>query len=93
MPQPPEDLSRIIKQMAIEAAKKLGKVLIPAAVERIGTLPPDYAKMTMIAVDQARLFSTIYDIIQLAASSKLTIELDDIENALKKAECHYLWFC
>ena len=93
MPQPHEDVSKLIKQMAREAANKMGKGLAAPAEERIGQIPPNYAAMKEIPIDQSLLYSTIKDVIELATSSKREIELDDIDTALKKVECHYLWFC
>lgn len=94
MPQPPEDLSKLIRQMARDAAQKRGSSLSKEAEERIGRIPSDYAKMETIPVDQAKLRSTIDDVIELATEPrKKIVELDDMEKALGKVECHYLWFC
>jgi hypothetical protein len=94
MPQKPEDLSRIIREMARRIAKGKSAFLSEEAEERVGRIPASHAKLDVIEVDLAKLEEMIEDIIALAISiGGSEISLDDMEQALRKVKCHYLWFC
>jgi hypothetical protein len=94
MPQTPEDLSRIIYEMARKHAMNRGKKLSDDAGERIGEIPPEYRSRPTISVDLGKLDNMVGDIIDLAAPlSGEQIGKEQIETALKTVKCHYLWFC
>jgi hypothetical protein len=94
MPQTPDDLSRIIMEMARRHAERIGKPLGVDAEVRIGTIPPEYRSRPQIAVEMGPLDSMIGEIIVLAGSfSKEQIGLSELEMALGRVTCHYLWFC
>lgn len=94
MPQKPDDLSKIIREMALKHAKNIGKSLTYDAEMRIGEIPPAYKSEPQIAVDLQQLDFMIKDVIELAARfSKDHIGFDELEKALRGVKCHYLWFC
>lgn len=94
MPQKPEDLSRIIRTMALAHAKLELKTLAHDAEDRIARIPPEYASRPVISVDLKELDFMVGRVVKLAASfvSK-EIDLDAMERSLKQVKCHYLWFC
>ena len=94
MLQTPDDLSKIIREIAARQAKARGKDIFNEALNRISIIPNDYAVKPTISVDLVELESMLSDIIDVAAkNSQRTIGGDEIEAALKKVTCHYLWFC
>jgi hypothetical protein len=94
MPKSPKDLSDLIRELARQEAESLGKSLSGDAEDRIATVPPPYNTQSQIPVDVQRLQLMIHDIISIAADeNKKEIALDDIESALARVKCHYLWFC
>jgi signal transduction histidine kinase len=95
MPQKPDDLSRIIREMAKRATDYKGLSLDVKALERIGRIPIEYRERQTIDVDLAKLEEMIRDIIELAAkyASDRIIEVRAMERALSEVRCHYLWFC
>jgi hypothetical protein len=94
MPQTPEDLSRIIRDMARRYAQSELKVLNRAAEDRIALIPPEYRSRPLITVDLAQLDLMIGKVVFLAASfSGSEIRVEAMERSLKQVKCHYLWFC
>lgn len=93
MPQRPDDLSRIIKEIAQRQASKRGAVFDDAALERIGVVPPPYGFQPTITVNLGDLEDMISDIVEIARRYDKTITLPVIEKALREVKCHYLWFC
>jgi hypothetical protein len=94
MPQTPEDLSKIIREMAERQAKVRGRGIDNAALNRISLIPVEYSSRKTISVNLAELESMISDVIEVASNvSKGDIGQPEIEVALKKVSCHYLWFC
>jgi hypothetical protein len=94
MPQKPEDLSRIIREMARRIAKEKDLFLSKEAEDRIGRIPPSHASRDVIEVDLGKLEEMIHDIVSLAGSiGGGKINLGEMEQALKEVKCHYLWFC
>jgi len=93
MPQTPEDLSKIIREMAQRHAKELGKVLTAKAEDRIATIPAPYSQQTTITVELKELDAQIWEIMVAASLAKQQIDLPEMEEALRKVKCHYLWLC
>jgi hypothetical protein len=94
MPQTPEDLSRIIIDMARRHAANYGRTLSRQAAERIGRIPPEYRSREQISVDLKQLDAMIEQVVKYAVSSPGdVIGLSEMENALRSVPCHYLWFC
>lgn len=95
MPQRPDDLARIIREIATKQAKNRGKSINADALTRISFIPAEYAKQEIIQVELDKLEEMISDVIEIAAklSSAPEITKPDIEQALDKVDCHYLWFC
>jgi hypothetical protein len=95
MPQKPEDLSRIIREMAKKTAYKLGHEIDLVALKRISLIPEPYASEEIISVDLAKLETMIADILSLAHefTRGSFIGLEAIEKAMIEVKCHYLWFC
>jgi hypothetical protein len=94
MPQTPEDLSKIIREMAQRYAKNESKRLSVTAEDRIAVIPPPYQSRPVITVDLTQLDLMVGRIILLASSfSGSEIGLDAMERSLRQVKCHYLWFC
>jgi hypothetical protein len=95
MPQQPDDLSRIIREMAEKHAKLKGLSIDQEALGRIGTIPPPYSTQKEISVELSKLDIMVRDIIELAAKFARDgmIDLRAIEKGLIEVKCHYLWFC
>jgi hypothetical protein len=94
MPKSPEDLSGLIEQIAREEAKSLGRDISASALRRIARIPKPYKYEKEIGVDVERLQIMIRDIISIASSIvSRDIDLKDMEAALGRVKCHYLWFC
>jgi hypothetical protein len=94
MPQTPEDLSRIIREMARRHARSELKSLQPEAEDRIALIPPGYRSRPLITVDLNQLDMMIAKVIYLAASFSIgEIRLEAMDRSLRQVKCHYLWFC
>jgi hypothetical protein len=95
MPQQPDDLSRIIREMAANHVKKKGYDIDEAALDRISTIPQPYASQKTIPVDLAQLDEMIQDIVELTTriTTTKTIDPSSMERALLEVKCHYIWFC
>ena len=94
MPQTPDDLSRIIREMAAKQAQNRGKKIDGKALDRIGEIPAPFSNQKTIVVDLGQLEGMISDIIELASKhAGDTIDLPALEKALIEVKCHYLWFC
>ena len=94
MPKSPEDLSDLIRELARDEAKSLGKSLSLDAEDRIATVPPPWDRQSQITVDVQSFHLMIRDVMVIAASEKRNeITLKDIQSALARVKCHYLWFC
>jgi|GraSoi013_1_20cm_1032409.scaffolds.fasta_scaffold167214_1 hypothetical protein len=94
MPETPENLSKIIRDMVEKQAKERGKSVDNAALEMISRIPAEYATQRSINVDLAKLEPMISDIMMVASDfSRQSIGQDELKAALTKAPCHYLWFC
>ncbi len=94
MPQTPEDLSKIIREIAVRHAKIRGRGIKNDALEQISRIPIEYAEQQTISVNLAELDRMVGDVIELAAQfTKDNIGQLEIDMALRKVTCHYLWFC
>lgn len=95
MPQRPEDLSKIIREMAERHAKQLGLAISSEALVTIGIIPADFAQQTTIDVDLDKLDMMIGEVIGKAkeGSDGITITRRNLGTALRRVNCHYLWFC
>jgi hypothetical protein len=94
MPKSPKDLSDLIRELAQQEAESFGKSLSSDAEDRIATVPPPYNIQSQISVDVQHLQMMIHDIISIAADeNRREIARGDIDSALARVKCHYLWFC
>jgi hypothetical protein len=90
MQQTPDDLPDLIRRTALMEAERQHKTIFPAALDRLATPPRTFSLNEIGEVDVRRLHRMLHDIINLTPSA---IGPREIQAALRKVKCHYLWFC
>lgn len=94
----PKALQRFVEDLAHEHARRLKVEISPVSLQILSTPRGDLGSVGDIDPEQVR--NAVVPILEDAVRSALArtgrgrvVHEDDMEPAMSRASCHYLWFC